>query len=133
MTDAITGDATSGDETVAVLGMRVPSLSGVASRTSNVTVTAVPADRLTPTEADAIINQDAMLPAPGTVIYIQDSNSAVTDGTFTTAGPTPGPGVAAAARYVCTGSRLRKTNTSFSVIEMDLVQYDSYDVSVAIT
>jgi len=97
------------------------------------TVTAVPADRVAMTEAAAIIQQDLMLPAPGTVIYIQDFNSTVTDGLFATGGPTPTGGISDAARYVCTGCRLRKTNTSFSVIEMDLVQYDSYDISTIIT
>jgi len=99
------------------------------------TVTAVPADRVTAfAESAAQTNAADMLPAPGTVIYITDSNSAITDGTFTTAGPTPGTvGLATAARYVCTGSRLRKTNTGAAVAELDLIQYDAYDISVEVS
>ena len=88
--------------------------------TKSMTVVVVPADTATPTTADAVVNADAMLVAPGTIVTIADANSTVTDGTHT-------------AKYLLDGCRRRTTNTGEAVVEADLMQYDANDVAVAVS
>lgn len=73
------------------------------------TISVIPA--ATDTEANAIIEQDKILVAPGTKVVIDDPGCAKTET------------VPTCSNYIAEGSRLRRTNTGAAVVEIDLVQY----------
>lgn len=83
-------------------------------RNETFTISVVPAHATT--VAGALVNQDAMLVAPGTVVTLTDTKSTITD-------PTP---------YLLTESRLRRTNTGASIVEMDMVRYEN-DITSTVT
>lgn len=86
------------------------------------TFTIVPSsDAATPSEAEALTNQDAMLVAPGTLM------------TLTTDGASTVPIGLNSGKYLVEQSRLRRTNTGPTLIEVDVFTYSANDVTATVS
>lgn len=70
--------------------------------------------------ASAAANMNAACPAPGVIAVITDADGSIIDGDF-------------GAKYSVISSRVRRTNNGPAMIEVDLEQFDAYDVVTAPT